>query len=138
MQTSINGIALADYVRVADHAWYEIRDIRLEDDDYYMVFDLFHGWSSQPQVQLVMETQPDCCAHHYWTIDDDLSYYIGSKIEEIELVSQPDVYDDGECHEVSFLKITTSKGTFTAAAHNVHNGYYGGISLTTSIRRPEK
>ena len=39
-----------------------------------------------------------------------------------------------DCHEVQFLEVKTSKGSFTMSSHNEHNGYYGGFSIEV---RPE-
>ena len=43
-----------------------------------------------------------------------------------EAPNEPDEYGD---HEVQFLLVNTSIGTFTVASHNEHNGYYGGFDI---------
>jgi hypothetical protein len=76
-----------------------------------------------------------CCEHRYMTTDDDLPYYQGATLMNIELRDAPDVepkdeYD--ECHEVQFLVVTTNRGTFSMASHNEHNGYYGGFAIVAT------
>ena len=41
--------------------------------------------------------------------------------------------DDKERKDCQFLIITTSKGQFTVANYNEHNGYYGGFALIASV-----
>ena len=73
-----------------------------------------------------------CCESRYMTTDDDLSKFIGSKLLNIEIrevKENPDNLESrsDEAHEIEFLIIQTSDGSFTVATHNVHNGYYGGF-----------
>ena len=69
-----------------------------------------------------------CCESRYMTTDDDLSYYIGAELVGAEIKNAPDTEDEyGNVHEVKFLEVKTSKGCFTMASHNEHNGYYGGF-----------
>lgn len=68
-----------------------------------------------------------CCEHRYMTCDDDLSYYIGAQLLDAEIKDAPDAEDEYGVHEVQFLEVKTSKGSFTVASHNEHNGYYGGF-----------
>lgn len=70
-----------------------------------------------------------CCESRYMTCDDDLPYYAGAELLQVEVKDGPTVTDDCDVHEQQFLVVTTSKGSFTVANHNEHNGYYGGISL---------
>lgn len=70
-----------------------------------------------------------CCESRYMRTDDKLDEYAGGKFLGAEIKHAPDVENDGECHEVQFLEIKTSKGEFTMSSHNEHNGYYGGFSL---------
>lgn len=71
-----------------------------------------------------------CCEHRYMVCDDDLKPFIGATLTDLELADAPDVEDEyGETHEVQFLKVHTSKGSFTVSNHNEHNGYYGGFSI---------
>lgn len=36
-------------------------------------------------------------------------------------------------HEVQFLHVKTSKGSFAVSNHNEHNGYYGGFNVEASL-----
>lgn len=81
----------------------------------------------------VFDGGQNCCESRYMKIDDDLTDYITGQFLGIE-VKSADVADDddegsGNCHEVQFVDINTSRGTFTIVNHNEHNGYYGGFGL---------
>lgn len=76
-----------------------------------------------------------CCESRYMQTDDDLPYYVGATFNGIELRDAPDVTSDepyAEEHQVQFLVVLTDRGTFSMASHVVHNGYYGGFSITAS------
>lgn len=76
-----------------------------------------------------------CCEHRYMRTDDDLSYHVGAKLVDAELVDAPGIQtedDYGEVHEVQFLNIVTDRGRFQIASHNEHNGYYGGFWIQVS------
>ena len=47
----------------------------------------------------------------------------------LELKEAPSQENEWGEHEVQFLEVTTSKGEFTMASHNEHNGYYGGFAI---------
>lgn len=70
-----------------------------------------------------------CCESRYMRTDDVLADYVGAQLTGAELkdVTEGDVGD--EVHEVQFLEVKTSKGSFTMASHNEHNGYYGGFAI---------
>ena len=73
-----------------------------------------------------------CCESRYITCDDDLSGHEGGHLVSIDTDApgaQPDEEDHWGCHEVQFVKVQTTKGSFTLCTHNEHNGYYGGFSL---------
>jgi hypothetical protein len=75
-----------------------------------------------------------CCEHRYMTTDDDLKDYVGGKLREVIVQNGGTLNDWGtEEHEVEFLKIRTSRGWFTVANHNEHNGYYGGFDLSAKV-----
>jgi hypothetical protein len=129
MINAVNGIDWDQYAKLRDIQRMTIDKIEFTEHDFYMNIHLSDRWGSKKHLRLW--TLPDCCAHHYFTCDDDLSPFIGAAIDDFEVRDQPDLDDGGEVHEVSFLIVTTSKGQFTVAAHNEHNGYYGGITLYT-------
>lgn len=71
-----------------------------------------------------------CCEHRYMVCDDDLSKFVGATLIGAEVKPGPESkgeYD--ETHEIEFLDVHTSLGTFQAANHNEHNGYYGGFLI---------
>jgi len=73
-----------------------------------------------------------CCEYRHMTCDDDLSPFVGATLVSAELRDGEDIDAEYDVHEVQFLIVTTSKGDFTVASHNEHNGYYGGICLRVS------
>jgi hypothetical protein len=82
----------------------------------------------------------DCCERRYMTTDDadTFDYYVGAQFYKVETRPAMDVdestYDD--VHELQFLHVITSKGTFVCESHNEHNGYYGGFSLQAELVDP--
>lgn len=81
-----------------------------------------------------------CDTTRYMTTDEeDIGYYIGALFFGLELKpvdprnSTNLAYDeDGNRygqHDISFLDVHTSRGVFSLACHNEHNGYYGGFDL---------
>ena len=69
-----------------------------------------------------------CCERRYMTCDDDLSYFVGSKILNVDVKEVSKIDDHNEdVHEIQFLEVMTDRGCFTIATHNEHNGYYGGF-----------
>lgn len=71
-----------------------------------------------------------CCEYRYMQTDDILEDFIGAQLVDGEIREGPAQEEEyGEAHEIQFLAIKTSKGNFTMASHNEHNGYYGGFSI---------
>jgi len=68
-----------------------------------------------------------CCERRYLHTDDDLQYYVGSLFWDVNQTEAPNIEDQYDVHEVSFLQVKTSLGVFTIETHNEHNGYYGGF-----------
>lgn len=79
-----------------------------------------------------------CCESRYFQTDDNLDYYRDCDFYDIEINGSESEDSDYGCHDIGFFDIRTSNGVLTFANHNEHNGYYGGISLQTSIELPEK
>jgi len=68
-----------------------------------------------------------CCEHRYMVCDDDLRGFAGAVLLGAETKPGPnDPCEWGE-HEIEFLDVHTSLGTFQCRCHNEHNGYYGGF-----------
>jgi hypothetical protein len=104
-----------------------ISTVRLGEDDA-----LHFEFEDGSRMQLADHGQ-SCCESRYMRTDDNLDEFAGSVLTNIELKDAPDVSDDlGDVHEVQFLVVTTSKGTFTLSSHNDHNGYYGGFAIEAS------
>lgn len=75
-----------------------------------------------------------CCEYRYVSTDDPLQYFIGATVYRAEVRdSSYSEIDSGYEHEIQFLVIDTSKGSFTLETHNQHNGYYGGFNLVCYI-----
>ena len=74
---------------------------------------------------------PSRCEDRYMRTDDNLADYVGAELLGAEVKDAPSVKDEDEygVHDVQFLEIRTSKGCFTMASHNEHNGYYGGFCI---------
>jgi hypothetical protein len=75
-----------------------------------------------------------CCEHRFMTTDDELDYFIGAGLLDIDLrpgASESSTVDDFE--DTEFLDIRTSRGVFTMVNHNHHNGYYGGFDITARL-----
>lgn len=71
-----------------------------------------------------------CYEERYMHTDDDLPAFVGATLVEMELREAPDLEDECGCpHEVQFVLVNTSLGTFTMETHNIHNGYYGGFVI---------
>jgi hypothetical protein len=77
-----------------------------------------------------------CCEHRYMSCDD-LSHFSGAVLTSIETreVMQDDEDGYGN-HDLAFLIVTRSLGTFTCCSHNEHNGYYGGFELCAKWLEP--
>jgi len=78
----------------------------------------------------VLDNGQCCCEYRYMVTDDNLAQFIGATLLDGEVRDAPNEPDEDGNHEVQFLLITTSKGVFTMASHNEHNGYYGGFDIT--------
>ena len=104
----------------------KIMDVRLQNDVLFMSF------GSQGSLYITDEGQ-SCCEHRYITTDDKLEDYVGGNLLNIEIkpVPIPTLEDDsGEYHDIEFVEVSTTKGSFVLVTHNEHNGYYGGFNVT--------
>lgn len=98
-----------------------IAELSLIDDVLYFEF---HDGS---RIKIFDDGQ-SCCELRYMHTDDNLSDYLGARLIGVEIKKGPTMEDDwGGAHEVQFLEVQTSSGSFTLASHNEHNGYYGGF-----------
>lgn len=98
----------------------EIKTVKVEDNG--LRFEFTDGTKLE-----LRDGGQSCCEDRFMVCDDDLSYFIGTTLTDLELVNGPDIDSDGDVHEQQFLRAHTSRGSFTVTNHNVHNGYYGGF-----------
>jgi hypothetical protein len=71
-----------------------------------------------------------CCETRYMRTDDDLADFAGAELRGAEVRDAASLDHEWGQHEVQFLVVQTDKGDLTISAHNEHNGYYGGFSIT--------
>ena len=102
----------------------ELQHVELLNDILVMRFTDGRG------IQVYDDGQ-SCCETRYITTDDKLSDFVGATLVDMELRDAPNVVTDDawDEHEVQFLLVNTSKGTFTLETHNEHNGYYDGFAV---------
>lgn len=112
--------------------------LNLEIEEVTCISDLHFKFTDGSSL-LISDEGQSCCESRYLVCDDDLSSFKGAKIlsiqEEDGGVDDGDEY--GKCHESVFIKVQTSNGPLTCAAHVEHNGYYGGFSLVATRNTPE-
>jgi hypothetical protein len=132
------------WARYAEIVGFTIRSINmggsLSGDDQSLFIHFNEG-----RILEIKDGGQSCCESRYMTCDDDLSGHEGGQLLSIDLdaadpkpvldYARPETDDYGECHETQFVKVQTTKGSFTLCTHNVHNGYYGGFSLSAKLHR---
>lgn len=100
----------------------EIASVALDDEE-----TLRFKFTDGTGLRVADEGQ-SCCESRYMRTDDDLSHFVGATLTGMEIKDGPEEEGEyGDVHEVQFLEVTTSKGSFQMASHNEHNGYYGGF-----------
>lgn len=86
---------------------------------------------AQYTVYVGGEKEASCCeSWGYMSTDENLDEYIGAELLSIEEVDSNyntkeiklDAYNSAD---TCFVRVNTSKGMFTLAVYNDHNGYYG-------------
>lgn len=101
-----------------------IESLKIEDNEL-----LFSFVGDEIPIKLFDNAQR-CCELRYMHTDDNLEYYIGSKLLGAGVANGPEEENEwGEAKESQFLKVETSKGVFTIVNYNEHNGYYGGFAI---------
>lgn len=99
-----------------------------EDDRFKDIVGLKCIFSDSSGI-VIYDGGQNCCEQRFMTIDDDLSYFVGAELWGIDLRDAPNIDDEDGVHEVQFVIVTTSKGSFTIASHNEHDGHYGGFDI---------
>ncbi len=85
-------------------------------------------------VEFVDDGQ-SCCESRYMTTDDKLDDFVGATFTGVRIETAANLPHEWGEHEVQFLLVDTSKGTFTMESHNEHNGYYSGFAVICRIVR---
>jgi len=111
---------------VLDSYGKEIKDIKLEKNTLTLFF-------TDRSKLVLWDDGQSCCEYRYMEADvTDFDYHKGAVLQSLEVAdgSFAELDESCYCKDIEFLKITTSKGTFTITNYNEHNGYYGGFSIT--------
>ena len=83
--------------------------------------------------QVLIGSRQQCCEDYgYFGSDDDLTYFVGTNLLEVNLtdtaLNKKSLEIGNELSRfagIQFVDFVTSKGTFQLAVYNDHNGYYG-------------
>lgn len=105
-----------------------IAQVKCDKENNNLRFDFSDG-----TLLVVYDDGQSCCEERYMVCDDDLKPFAGSKLVSMELRDGPTT-EEGDVHEVEFLIVNTSLGSFTVSNHNEHNGYYGGFYIRCSSK----
>lgn len=91
---------------------------------------LLIGFAEGKSLQVVDDAS-SCCERRYMSCDDELESFIGGTLVSLSIEDAPDPEPEveGKDHNVQFLHVRTSRGSFTVQTHNEHNGYYGGFDI---------
>lgn len=101
-----------------------IKEVQLDEENNKLVFNFTSGIGFY-----LWDDGQKCCEQRYMTTDDNLSDYNHAKLVDIELKDSSITDENYDVHAIQFLEVSTSKGSFQMANHNVHNGYYGGFAI---------
>jgi hypothetical protein len=111
------------FMKIKDHKITEISLVTEKyDDELRMTFD------NGIKVKLYDDGQ-SCCESRYMKTDDDLPYFIGATLVDIEELPSTATDEDYDVHEIMFVHVKTDKGNIVLNTHNKHNGYYGGFYM---------
>lgn len=92
-----------------------------------------------PEHTLVITDEgQSCCEDRYMVCDDNLAAFLGAELLDVTIADAPRRETDDEVHEVQFLHVKTTQGSFTISNHNEHNGYYGGFHVVMRCSRKVK
>jgi hypothetical protein len=110
----------------------EIASVHLDSEKNSLGFKFTDGTSLY-----LWDDGQSCCESRYMRTDDKLSDFTGATLLDLELKKAAPINDSeyGD-HEIQFLDVKTSKGTFQMASHNEHNGYYGGFHIIARLNAP--
>jgi hypothetical protein len=100
----------------------------------YADMDGYKVETEQHIFYVLIDNGQSCCeSWGYFASEDDLNYYVGAELQEINLTDtasnkekvKESGYYDGDSGGIQFVDFVTDKGTFQLAVYNSHNGYYG-------------
>jgi hypothetical protein len=129
--TTIAGVELITYERDCRARGWEVPAVHEDErDDLVALFIRF----SDGTALKIADDANHCCERRYLTCDDDLANAAGAIFIGLQL----NRVDDGPgerdaAHDVGFLEVLTSHGSFTVCTHNEHNGCYAGFSVWAEI-----
>lgn len=87
-------------------------------------------------ILVLSDSGQSCCESRYLTTDDDLSYYSTAILLDVSVEDGPTTeVGYGDTHDIQFLHVKTSLGSFTVETHNEHNGYYGGFYVCAVLEK---
>lgn len=104
--------------------------------------DKYEGYTittSEQVIYLGIDDYQQCCEQYgYLMSEDDISYYVGSELLNIQITDTarnkasfselgPEWYGG-----TLFIDIETSKGVLQFVAYNQHHGYYGHSAIVVS------
>src|SRR5574341_1023001 len=78
---------------------------------------------------VVTDEGQSCCEHRYMSTDDDLKYFKGAVLLDVQLREGSSGGSGEDCDDTLFLDVRTDKGVFTVVNHNEHNEWYGGFCI---------
>jgi hypothetical protein len=132
MTCNLEGTSLEAFMKVINKKITGIALAGAVDSDHK---DELHIRLGQQYIRITDSGQ-SCCESRYMTCDDKLEDHVGATLLNIEVREMPIPVlertgddDDGECHEINYVVVTTSAGEIVLVNHNEHNGYYGGIDV---------
>lgn len=115
----------------------EIREVRnIQGIASWQKMDGYKIETEKHIFHVLIENGQQCCEDWgYITSDDDLEYYIGSELLEVDTIDTElnqkiiteieEDFDDISMNDIEFVDFRTSIGVFQLAVYNLHNGFYG-------------
>ena len=100
---------------------------------FYGDLDGYFIKTDKTEVFILISSLQHCCEKWgYLSSDDDLSLFIGAKLQDVKLTDKAlnqEIVEKSGYYEyaggIQFVDFITNKGTFQIAVYNSHNGYYG-------------
>ena len=112
----------------------EVQNLR-DINEKYNYWEGYHITTEKDDIYFLIQGEQQCCEDAgYICSEDDLDYFIGAEVLDIELtdtglentkLEKNYCIDDFNCGGIQFITFKTSKGVFQFAVYNSHNGYYG-------------